>query len=222
MKLRWQKQRNRALTIVEVLVVIAVLVILAIVILPPNKPNRDRMMRINCVINLKQVNLSFRIWQADNNNQYPMAISITNGGAMEWIDTNNVAACFRVMSNELTTPKLLICPADHKHIPATNWTTDFNDSHISYFLNLNASEAYPQEVMLGDDNLAINGVPVKSGWLLLSSNAPVSWTAERHGHVGNLGFADGSVAEESSSGLRNALELSIEGTPFTTNRLVIP
>jgi prepilin-type processing-associated H-X9-DG protein len=141
---------------------------------------------------------------------------------LEWPAITNIAVYFQAMSNKLISPKYLICPADHEHVPATNWTTDFNNSHISYFLNPDASEAYPQEIMDGDDNLAINGVPVKSGLLLLSPIGGISWTTERHGHVGNLGFADGSVAEESASGLQNALQLSLQGTPITTNRIVIP
>jgi prepilin-type processing-associated H-X9-DG protein len=178
--------------------------------------------RIGCISNLKQVNLALRIWEGDNYNQYPMTVSVTNRGAMELVAAGNVAACFQVMSNELSTPKILICPLDRKHVPATNWTTDFNNSHISYFINPDASEAYPQMIMSGDDNLAVNGVPVKSGLLLLSGNASVSWTTERHGRVGNLGFADGSVAEESSAGFQNALILATNGTPFTTNGIVIP
>jgi prepilin-type processing-associated H-X9-DG protein len=42
-----------------------------------------------------------------------------------------------------------------------------------------------------------------------------AWTAnDLHLKVGNLGFADGSVAEESASGLENALVLSTNGTPW--------
>jgi prepilin-type processing-associated H-X9-DG protein len=176
---------------------------------------------MNCVVNVKQISLASRLWEGDHNGAYPMSYYTTND-VLEWPATTNIAVYFQAMSNELKSPKYLICPLDRKHVPATNWTTDFNDSHISYFLNPDASEAYPQEVMSGDDNLAINGVPIKSGLVLLPANAAISWTAERHGRVGNLSFADGSVAAESSSGLQNALESSLEGTPITTNRIAIP
>jgi prepilin-type processing-associated H-X9-DG protein len=222
MKPRWQKQRNRALTIIEVLVIVAVLIILAAVILPVLAAMKRRSSAINCVACLKMDSLAFRIWEGDNNNKYPMSVSVTNGGAMELIATGNVAACFQVMSNELGTPKILICPLDRKHVAATNFTTDFNNSRISYFLSMDASEAYPQMIMSGDDNLEINDVPVKPGLVLLPGNAVISWTAERHGHAGNLSFADGSVAEESSAGLRNALVLSTNGTPITSVGIVIP
>ena len=87
-------------------------------------------------------------------------------------------------------------------------------SNISYFININAAEAYPQMLLSGDDNFEIGGVPVKSGLLELSTNTPISWTAKRHKFVGNLAIADGSVQQVTQSGLRSAL--------VTTNRLAIP
>jgi prepilin-type processing-associated H-X9-DG protein len=222
MKLRFQEHATRAFTRRDLVVVIAILVLLAAVLIPVVMAAHRRVLRIECVDNLKQITLACRDWEGQNDNYYPMQLSVTNGGAREMVTTGDVAHCFQVMSNELISPKYLICPADRKHFQAANWTTDFNNSHISYFLNPDASEAYPQQIMSGDDNLAVNGVPVKSGLLLLPTNAEISWTVERHGHVGNLSFADGSVVEESSPGLRNAAQLSVQGTPITTNRIVIP
>jgi prepilin-type processing-associated H-X9-DG protein len=220
MKLKLSKLGTRAFTRRDLVVIIAMLALLAFVSMPIMAAAKRCAHNIDCVNNLKQANLSLRIWEGDHGNQYPM--SYTTNGALEWPVTTNIAVYFQAMSNQLVSPKFLICPADRKHFPATNWTTDFNNSHISYFLNLDASEAYPQMIMSGDDNLAIDGVPVKSGLQMLSPIASVSWTSDRHGHLGNLGFADGSVAEESSSGLQNALILATNGTPFTTNRIVVP
>ena len=76
----------------------------------------------------------------------------------------------------------------------------------------------PRMVLSGDDNLTINGIPVRSGILELSANTPVSWTATRHGKCGNIVFADNSVAEESPYGFQQALQQ----TGLTTNRLAIP
>ena len=221
MKTRLSKQRNQAMDIVDLLVIIAVIGILAAMSIPTLAAAKRRAQNMNCVVNVKQISLASRLWEGDHNGAYPMSYYTTND-VLEWPMTANIAVYFRAMSNEITSPKFLICPLDRKHVPATNWTTDFNNSHISYFLNLDASETYPQMIMSGDDNLAINGVPVKSGLLLLPANAAISWTTERHGRVGNLGFADGSVAEESSAGLESASKLSIQGTPVATNGIVIP
>lgn len=230
MKLVSTKQKRQAMTLIEVLVVIATLVILAALLIPATTDHGRDAQRINCISNLKQVNLAFRIWEGDNGKRYPMAVSVTNGGAMELITTGNVAAGFRVISNELGTTKLLICPADHDHRYAGNFDA-LDASHISYFIGANVTnDDNPNLVLDGDDNLALSGSLVKSGVVQVSANA-IAWGFGRHlnphSHfwsstdkkcVGNLGFADGSVAEESSSGLRNAFQ----NTSLTTNRLAIP
>src|SRR3974377_1288221 len=102
MKLSSSNQRNRALTLMEVLVIIAALVILAAVLLPALAAAKRKSSKINCVSNLKQIVIAFRIWEGDHDDKYPMFVSVTNGGAMELVATGNVTACFQVMSNELS------------------------------------------------------------------------------------------------------------------------
>src|SRR5208283_4519175 len=101
---------------------------------------------------------------------------VKQGGAMELVATGNVAANFLVMSNELSTPKILHCPADLDHVCATNFTTGFGNKNISYFVGLDAADEYPQRMLSGDDDFATNGVTVKPGLLHLWTNAPVTWT----------------------------------------------
>jgi len=232
MKLRFSHQRNQALTRTEAIVVIATLAVLFVLLLPALVPVvHNGRLRINCISNLKQIGIAYRLWENDNNDKYPMAVSVTNGGAMELVATGNVAACFQVMSNELSTPKILICPEDTRRVRATNFSTGFDNSHISYFVGLDAAETNPQMFLSGDDNFAISGVPVKSGLLELSSNAPAAWFSGRHvsrnSHfwtparyrfVGNIGMADGSAQQFTTDGLQKALQQ----TGVTTNRLVLP
>jgi prepilin-type N-terminal cleavage/methylation domain-containing protein len=233
MKPRFSNQRNHALTLVEVLVVIVVLAILAAVLLPKFGSHGEPAQRLPCVNNLKEIGLSYRIWAGDNNDKFPMQVSITNGGAMELIATGNVISCFQAISNELSTPKILICPEDStKRTWATNFTTDFNNHKISYFVGVDATnETNPQMFLSGDDNLAIDAIPVKSGLLELSTNSSVTWNYPRHtsykSHfwtlanyksVGYIGFADGSVEEATSDELENFLHQ----TGLATNRLAIP
>jgi prepilin-type processing-associated H-X9-DG protein len=216
MKLRAQNKTTQALTRMEILVIIAVLAILAALFLPrltkrtPRRHSRESALGINCINNLKQTGLAFRIWEGDNNDKYPMSVSVTNGGARELIAAGNVAGCFQVMSNELSTPKILICPVDKGHVSATSFQKDFDNSHVSYFIGLDANEAYPKQIMSGDDNLADYGVPVKPGLDLVSSDY-ASWTDGRHGTAGNILYADGSVAEVSVAGLRSALRRATNG-----------
>ncbi len=112
----------------EVLVVITVIALAAIVLLPALAAAKQKHSRLNCVNNLKQTVLSFRVWGGDNGDKYPMDVSVTKGGAMELAIAGDAAGIFRAMSNELSTPKVLICPEDQQHFYATNFSTDFNNS----------------------------------------------------------------------------------------------
>ena len=223
---------SRALTLIELLVVICVIAVLAAVLLPALRVGDGRKYaQINCVNNLKQIGLSFRIWEGDNGDKYPMGVSVTNGGAMESALAGDVVGIFRVMSNELSTPKVLVCPQDTKRTAATDFVNGFSDANTSYFAGLDAEDKYPQMILSGDDNLEVSGVRVRPGILNLSTNAPVEWMEnERHGRpqqwsfrsqhlrIGNIGLADGSVQTTTTSAFQSALV----NTGFATNRLVIP
>ena len=220
MKLHYSNRRICGLTMIDVLAVIAIVIVLAALLLPVLAASNRRSSRLNCVSNVKQVNLAFRIWEDGNNNKYPMAVSVTNGGAMEFIERGDVADCFRVMSNELSTPKVLICPMDREHVPAMDFGANFNNSHISYFVSPDAEETYPQMIMTGDDNFSTNGVQLNPGVVELSTQ--FSWTKKRHINIGNIGYADDSVSEVSDNGLEQAIVLSTNGTDVLTNRIAIP
>jgi prepilin-type processing-associated H-X9-DG protein len=217
MKLNFSERKNRATTFFEALVVLACLLILAAVFLPALTHARVSQ-KLSCSSNLKQVNLAFRIWEGDNANQYPMSVSVTNGGAMELIEAGNVAGCFELASNEMSTTKIFVCPDDPNRTFATNFK-DLNGSHISYFLSADvSSEENPQMVLDGDDNIAISGKPRPSGLVDISSNVLVSWFGTRHGGCGNIGFADGSVDEQSSNGLQQ----EFQDNGLATNRIAFP
>jgi competence protein ComGC len=205
MKPRFSHQRNQALTLTEVLVVIFVIAFAVALLLPALAAAKIKRSRINCISNVKQIGISFRLWEGDNNGKYPMAVSVTNGGAMELVVTGNIAACFQVMSNELSTPKILLCPEDTHRAYATNFSTGFSGANISYFLNPDAVETYPQMIMVGDDNLLVDGKPVQPGILNLRTGATIAWTKDRHHGVGNIGMADGSAMQVTTSGLTNVL-----------------
>jgi prepilin-type processing-associated H-X9-DG protein len=218
MKLHVSNQKTVALTLVEVLVVVFVLAVLVMLILPDNHPAVRRTKRINCVNNLKQVGLAYRIWEVDNNDKYPMNVSVTNGGSMELVNVGDAVSTFLIMSNELGSPKVLVCFSDSNRIAALSFSQGLNNSNISYFVGLNAREELPQTILSGDDNFATDGVPAKSGLLELSTNASVAWTAARHNLLGNIGFADGSVQSLSNSNLL----IYLQQTGLATNRLAIP
>lgn len=206
------------MTLLEVFVVVVVVFILVAIFLPAMRAPHSGSHRVHCINNLKQVGLAFRIWEGDHGDKYPMSVSVTNGGVMELTGGLEAWKTFLVMSNELSTPKILICPEDTEHFSATNFSVGFSAQNISYFIGLDADESNPQMLLSGDDNFAIGGVPVKSGRLDLTTNTPVTWTAARHHFAGNIAVADGSVQQLSQSGLKHA----IQQTSLATNHFAIP
>jgi hypothetical protein len=138
---------------------------------------------------------------------------------MEFTTGLNAWRHFQIMSNELSTPKVLFCPAetDRTRFIATNFTW-LNNSNLSFFVSVDASnETYPQTILSGDHNIT-NGIAVKNGLLELTTNQLAGWTSEMHDKVGNVGLADGSVQQVSITGLRT----TVENTGLATNRLQMP
>lgn len=224
MKPRLSDQRETAMTLFEVGVVLAIVMILAALLLPTLSISRRRVSRILCINNLKQIGLAYRIWEGDNGDIYPMGISVTNGGTMELVQTGTVVVTFQVMSNELSTPRILVCTGDGYNPGDTNATfaTDFSslsNSNISYFVGVDVTnDVNPNMILSGDCNFEIAGKPAKPGLLSIWTNDPVGWQPPRHGTSGNIGFADGSVQSVPTPSLRGYFER----TSLATNRLAIP
>ena len=161
-----------------------------------------------------------------------MEISVTNGGAMELVNAGKVFPVFGVMSNELSTPKILICPTedDPKRVAARTFQNTIsqgstpvipftNDNNISYFVGLDVNQTNPPGLLSGDRNLAIGGIPAAHGVLEVRPGSAVSWLKSMHNNVGNIGLMDGSVQQLSSTRLGNLFNSFGVGT---TNRLAIP
>jgi prepilin-type processing-associated H-X9-DG protein len=209
--------------LVEGVVVVVVVVLLFAVVVPmvwnPQYPAKPK--AFNCVNNLKQIGIAVRIWEGDHDDKYATAVPAALGGAQEMMATGNVVACFEVMSNELSTPKILICAQDAGHRADTNWDGysglawgRLSRTNISYFMGLDAVESDPQAVVSGDANLVQNGRVVGSGIVNLATNV-TTWTTNRHGPVGYVLFADGSV--------QSVTEINSSTSPGgypATNRLV--
>lgn len=216
MKITFAKT-NCAMTLLEVLVVMLVVVFLVTVfVLPTLHPGPQRAPRIQCVNNLKQIGLATRVWEGDNNDRYPPQVPGTNGGSMDFMTGPNVWRTFQVMSNELSTPKVVICPADEQRSFATNFT-DFNNSNVSFFYGVDATETNPAMFLTGDRNIT-NGVRIRNGVLTLTTNEPAGWTSDLHNKIGNICLADGSVQQLSIAGLQT----SVANTGVETNRVQMP
>jgi prepilin-type processing-associated H-X9-DG protein len=223
MKTSPSAKRCSALTLIEVLMVIVAVMIITAVVLPSLSlapRGHGNSLRIRCVNNQKQIGLAYRVWEGDNGDKFPMVISETNGGTMEFITGANAWRHFQVMSNELSTPKILVCPTEsyQERLFATNFTF-LNNSNISFFVGVDVTndETNPTMILSGDHNIT-NGMSVKNGLLELTTNQLAGWTAEMHNKVGNILLADGSVQQASGTGLRSA----VGNTGLATNRLQMP
>ena len=217
MRIFLSAKRNTAMTLAEVFVVVVVVGLFAILFLSvPDRNGYARATRIQCVNNLKQIGLACRVWEGDGN-KYPMFVSETNGGTMEFTTGPNAWRHLQVMSNELSTPKILICAAEtdrSRHV-ATNWS--LNNSNLSFFVGIVSNETNPQLILSGDHNIT-NGTSLRNGVLSLTTNHLTGWTTEVHNKVGNIGLADGSVQQVSLSGVR----VLVENAGVDGSRLQMP
>jgi hypothetical protein len=176
---------------------------------------RARSIRIACVNNVKQCQLSFIVWSGDHGGKFPMAESNELGGTLDWVQGGNAFRHFQVMSNELSTPSIVGCPADTRN-RATNFTY-FGNQNISYFVGLNANSTDQRTVLCGDRNIT-NGFAPNNGIITLESGQAAGWNRELHDRCGNVAPGDGSVQQISNARLQNTLTT----TKGWKNRIALP
>ena len=222
----------RALTLVELLVVVVVLGVLLAMLLPNSLVRRPRSApRIHCLNNLKQVSLSFQIFALDNEGRFPVEVSTAAGGAKEHLESaadgrgipSHLFWAFVSLSNELSTPRVLVCPADRQRQLMTNFTAlafttplaqGGQNAAVSYFVNLAADESRPAGILVGDrhfstvskgrssDHDAFFGIEHRirpgdvkpgGGYAKLDFHPTLHSDSRTRARRGNLGMVDGSV-----------------------------
>ena len=219
------KKTTLGFTVVELLVVIVVCLVLASMLIPAGHGSRAKAGRINCINNLKQIGVAYRVWPGDQSDRFPSQRQITDGGWGEIAASTNAARLgwtnYFLMQKELgQSPRVLICPADER-IAATNFHANENpNANLSYFVGIGASDTYPQSLLGGDRNLAPGPKPADDyGYspaagmgadVILSTNADVCWSLKMHSAgnasgAGNVLLGDGSVQQVSSARFRTDL-----------------
>jgi hypothetical protein len=203
----------------DLLACIATIVMLALFLLflclPPTG-TKTRASRINCVSNLKQAGLGFRIWSNDHGERFPWQVPASEGGTKEFATLPYAAVHFVLVSNELHSPKILTCPDDANRSRATDWQAPLNGT-LSYFAGISAHEAIPSAILSGDRNVSTNAA-MAPGLLTVNRSEGVRWTSDIHKNVGNIGLADGSVSQATLQMLGRAIEANLTAL---TNQPVI-
>lgn len=188
-----------AFTLIELLCVIAVIGTLAALLLPSLSRGNSAARRIQCVNQLRQAGLAFNAFAHDHNSSFPMGVSRSLGGSLEFVqnayrvdgDFYFGFRHFQTLSNHLVTPKPLTCPHDTR-LPAENFE-DLKNENVSYFVGLGATPGRPMSVLAGDRNISMAG---KNETLVkMGQGEYLRWDGTIHQFRGNLLFADGHVEQ---------------------------
>ena len=221
----------------ELLAVIVVGGLLVIQVLPMTSGNRGRSYRrVACANNLRQIGIAFRTYAVDYQGAYPWMESKAGENGANVLQpvvpytnqvSSNLLGLYLSVSNELSTPRILVCPTDLRSGLATNrWdyaVTHPRNGHrnLSYFVGLGSTEEKPESVLAGDRN--VNNHPTRGpSWQDVVETTP-AWVpgddpkayrslgfdaGTMHRDGGNILLGDGSVQKVSSRRLRGAAKAS--------------
>ncbi len=206
MNLPSHNRTPRAFTLLELLVVLAVVcVVFSMLLLPAGRTNHFKAGAIKCGSNLKQIALSFKMFAADHNGDYPFG----SAGSLAYTNDSQAWLHFMTLSDYLGSPKLLICPADiYSKSSASSFSSRTNgapdtlttrkNSAVSYFVGLDAKETMYDSWLVGDGQVSDIGRKHNGSLLYANGYSTLRWPDSIHAQSPNVAFADGSVGRGSN------------------------
>jgi hypothetical protein len=107
-----------------------------------------------CLNNLKNIGLAMRIFATDYGDKFPFQVSQREGGTQEFCSADalgfdsNSARHFLVLSNELMSPKILVCPSDRNTVIAADFLS-LQNTNVTYVVRTggNLKDGDSQEVL---------------------------------------------------------------------------
>jgi prepilin-type N-terminal cleavage/methylation domain-containing protein len=201
-----KRKQTSAFTLIELLVVIAIIAILASLLLPALARAKAKALRVQCTSNLKQASLGLRMWGNDHGEKFPWKQDRNNGGVMD-VASFTAADCYRCASNEITSPKVLTCPADGGKTKASVFldppTTviaglvTFQTTNLSYWVSTDSDETMPTKFLAGDWNVTGGSMNARrETWTYAAKDGnKAQWDANVHVKAGNYSLSDGSVEQ---------------------------